>query len=366
MPVKSILAVLALPALVLLGGSAGALTYKVKPGDNLYRIALRAGVSEREVQQVNPALRGGDRLYAGQLLRMPDRVGARRAPAPLRVNEFRVRPGETLARVSRRLGINERELRRANPQIDRRGSLYAGQALRLPARAVLGARQAATPVRRVTVKAAPRQAPPVLTHRVRPGDSFYTVARRHGLTMAQLQRFNPQYARRTLMVGAVLRLHPVPGAAPTSTVRVARTGIVTVRTARTSTSWIWPVPGYARVTSGYGLREIDEIEEMHRGIDIAAPAGTPVLAARSGRVIEARADNERGWGLTVVVQHPGGWLTRYAHLSSVSVKAGQLVRQGERVGQVGSTGRVTGTHLHFGLYRSDWSATDPLLAYNGD
>ena len=361
-PLKSILA-----ALVLLGGSAQALTYRVKPGDNLYRIALRAGVSERELQQANPALRGGHRLYAGQQLQMPDRVGARRAPAPLRPGEFRVRQGETLAKVTARLGISQRELRRANPQIDRRGSLYAGQALKLPTRAALGAQAAS--VQRVQVKAAPRRAAPITTYRVRSGDSFYTIAQRHGLTTAQLQRFNPRYAQSTLMVGAVLQLRPVVPAmqAKASGPGAGRGSSTTaVRMARTSSAWAWPVPGYGRVTSGYGLREIDEVEEMHRGIDIAAPAGTAVLAARSGRVIEARADNERGWGLTVVVQHPGGWLTRYAHLSSLSVEAGQLVRQGERVGQVGSTGRVTGTHLHFGLYRSDWSATDPLLAYNGD
>lgn len=357
-PLKSILAVLAL-----LGGGAQALTYRVKPGDNLYRIALRAGVSEREIQQVNPALRGGHQLYAGQTLQMPDRVGARRAPAPLRPGQFRVRRGETLAKVAARLGISQKELRRANPQIDRRGSLAAGQALKLPNRAVLGAKAPSAPARRVEVKAAPQKAAPITSYRVRSGDSFYTVARRHGLTMAQLQRLNPQYAQGTLMVGAVLRLRP--SAAQTQTA-ARRASTTTIRTARTSNPWMWPVPGYGRVTSGYGLREIDEVEEMHRGIDIAAPSGTPVVAARSGRVIEARADDERGWGMTVVVQHPGGWLTRYAHLSSIGVQPGQLVRQGERVGQVGSTGRVTGTHLHFGLYRSDWSATDPLLAYSGD
>jgi len=95
----------------------------------------------------------------------------------------------------------------------------------------------------------------------------------------------------------------------------------------------------------------------HAGVDLAAPQGSPVTAALDGRVSVA------GWagnyGQLVVVDHPGGTQTRYAHLSRIAVVAGQSVRRGELVGLVGSTGRSTGPHLHFEL-RQDGRAVDPL------
>ncbi|MFC6661417.1 M23 family metallopeptidase [Deinococcus multiflagellatus] len=143
-----------------------------------------------------------------------------------------------------------------------------------------------------------------------------------------------------------------------------------VRTASSSGRglWLWPLPGYGAVSSGYGERELLGEREMHYGVDISAPMGTPVLAARAGRVLEARADFARGWGWTVVLQHPDGWVTRYAHLSGTLVRAGELVVQGQPVGRVGNTGRTTGPHLHFGTYLrwgpgESWTPRDPLSFY---
>jgi murein DD-endopeptidase MepM/ murein hydrolase activator NlpD len=122
------------------------------------------------------------------------------------------------------------------------------------------------------------------------------------------------------------------------------------------------VPGYTRISSGFGERNLEGEYERHYGLDIVAPHGTLVRAARAGRVIESRLDLVRGWGRTVVIQHPHGWITRYAHLSSNLARVGQLVVQGQAIGQVGNTGRATGTHLHFGTYRH-WQPQDPLEVY---
>ena len=84
---------------------------------------------------------------------------------------------------------------------------------------------------------------------------------------------------------------------------------------------------------------------FHAGIDLKAAYGREVPAAGAGRV--AYAGDQGGYGLTVVVDHPNGTQTRYAHLSSLSVKPGEEVAQGTLVGRVGSTGRSTGPHLHF-------------------
>jgi peptidoglycan hydrolase-like protein with peptidoglycan-binding domain len=99
---------------------------------------------------------------------------------------------------------------------------------------------------------------------------------------------------------------------------------------------------------------------FHAGIDVTAPAGAPVAAAASGRVVWA-GFRVGGWGLLVTIAHGHGVRTMYAHLSRVGVRVGQRVAAGARVGRVGATGDATGPHLHFEV-RVRGAAVDPLPA----
>jgi len=102
-----------------------------------------------------------------------------------------------------------------------------------------------------------------------------------------------------------------------------------------------------RMSSAYGWRRdpLKGHSKFHGGIDLAAGYGTEVPAAAGGTVVTA--DEQGGYGLTVVIRHPDGIESRYAHLSSIAVRPGDSVTRGQQIGRVGSTGRSTGPHLHF-------------------
>jgi len=114
-----------------------------------------------------------------------------------------------------------------------------------------------------------------------------------------------------------------------------------------------------RVGSGFGMRKdpIDSTMKMHKGIDIAAPTGTKVYAAGSGKVLKITSSDD-GYGNCIVIEHGYGFVTRYAHLSGFKIKEGDEVKKGDLIGLVGSTGRSIGPHLHYEIEK-DGERIDP-------
>ena len=115
-----------------------------------------------------------------------------------------------------------------------------------------------------------------------------------------------------------------------------------------------PVKGTFRFTSGYGPRW----GEMHRGTDFAAKSGAPIYATADGVV--TRAEWGSGYGRVVYVKHAFGIETRYAHMAKIRVKKGQRVSRGQRIGDMGSSGRSTGTHLHYEV-RVNGKDVNPMI-----
>jgi murein DD-endopeptidase MepM/ murein hydrolase activator NlpD len=126
---------------------------------------------------------------------------------------------------------------------------------------------------------------------------------------------------------------------------------------RSAGAYIYPVNGPITSSYGYRVHPIRGTTRLHTGLDFGVGYGVPILAADNGVVIHSGWYG--GYGNTVIVDHGGGFTTLYAHASSLSVRSGQTVKQGQTVSRVGSTGMSTGPHLHFEV-RYNGNPINPL------
>lgn len=226
-----------------------------------------------------------------------------------------VRAGETLSCIASRYQLSV-------------GRLADLNALTNPHRLSIGQR-----ILLSELPAPPRQ------HQVRSGDNLWVVAGRYGVSVTSIIELNSLKSPDQLRVGQVLL---IPKTA--STLRASRSSL-------NAAGMIWPVLG--RITSRFGPRW----GTIHQGLDIAAPTGTEIVAARAGRVVLAGWWG--GYGKCVLIYHGSGMHTLYAHASRLLVTEGDRVVQGEAIAKIGSTGNSTGPHLHFEVRIND-DFRDPL------
>ena len=192
-------------------------------------------------------------------------------------------------------------------------------------------------------------------HKVARGETIYSIGKKYGLEGSEIQKivdypFNEFLDDETfelavgqyLMVPDGIKLEKKKKKKKTTTYRryvAAKTPDAGAVSA--TGSFVWPASG--RITQGYKF--------YHRAIDIANRSGGPILAADAGTVIAAGWDSS-GYGRKVMIDHGNGYITLYAHLSVIQVSVGQRVNRGNVVGQMGSTGRSTGIHLHFEIIKN--------------
>lgn len=131
------------------------------------------------------------------------------------------------------------------------------------------------------------------------------------------------------------------------------------QSARGPAPFVHPVPG-ARISSAFAKYIVKSRNRRHHGIDFAAPKGTPVYAASSGVVLNADMGSmSDAFGMAVLIEHGDKLQSLSAHLSRIDVEIGDFVMAGQQIGLVGATGRATGPHLHFELWRNG-HPQDPL------
>ncbi len=127
----------------------------------------------------------------------------------------------------------------------------------------------------------------------------------------------------------------------------------------------FPLAGVSEIGSGFGWRPhpVTGAPNLHEGLDLSAPAGMPILAAASGKVVKAGWHG--GYGMMVELSHGQSLSTRYAHAQAIHVRQGDWVGQGQMIAEVGSTGHSTGPHLHFEI-RLQGLALDPRMFVSQD
>jgi murein DD-endopeptidase MepM/ murein hydrolase activator NlpD len=323
--------------------SGASSVYRVKDGESLYGVSRKLDVSIRSLIDAND-LTPPYRLQSGQSLLIV---------AP---RSHVVAAGDTVYGISRRYQVALTELVRLN-RIAAPYRIVPGQSLILPATAgretvVAEAAPAGNgPPVVEPPKAPPPQVPQPRPPRSTPGPTIASPPRKPE-PIAESRIAEPRIAEPRIFEPRIAESSvdgPEAGA--------PQTAAIPQPPPRKGGKFLWPVKG--KVVLGFGPKS----GGLHNdGINIAAERGTPVRAAENGVVVYI-GNQLRGFGNLLLIKHSGGWMTAYAHAETLLVRRGQTVRRGEAVARVGSTGSVTQPQLHFEV-RKGIRAVDPtrLLA----
>ena len=244
------------------------------------------------------------------------------------VEEYTVVEGDTLGSIAEKFGVSLETVLWAN-DLTEKSKLKPGQVLKIP------------PVTGVV-------------HRVKRGETVYSVAKKYDVEPQNIVNwpYNSFVNDETfeLAVGQTLVIPDgvMPEAPPPVTPRYVARQTPDAGTVSATGQFIWPASG--KITQ--------QPVWYHMALDIANKAAPDVLAADSGTVVVAGAPDRFGYGIRIMIDHGNGYQTLYAHLQQVYVAVGQTVERGAAIGKMGSSGRSTGTHLHFEV-RKDGALQNP-------
>ncbi len=270
-------------------------------------------------------------------------IGTKQAPRT-RTETYLVKEGDTIGSIAKSFGVNVGTILWSNSLTERQ-YIRPGDSLKIP------------PVSGVLVT-------------VKKGDTIAKLASTYAADETEIREFNKLTNDSSLAIGTELVIPGGEPPAPKQTAlaiasqtreRVKRSNDGTSANANTQkpadvdtaalpdAKLLWPTPGHV-VTQYYGWK--------HTGVDIDGDFTSPLYAAYDG-VVTTAGWNNGGYGLQIIIKHPNGMMTRYAHSSKMFVKVGDQVKKGQVIAMMGSTGRSTGSHLHFEVYVNG-KRTNPL------
>lgn len=246
--------------------------------------------------------------------------------------DYTVDNGDTLASIAKKFGVDTDSIKWLNTGLNEK-KIKTGTVLKIP------------PVTGVV-------------HVVKGGETIYSISKKYNVSAQAVVDFpfNEFTNDETFSLAIGQQLIIPDGEMPDEPIfspRANLAGSLTPNAGAVSATgnWIWPAAG--AISQGF--------KAWHKGVDIANHDGGPILAADSGTVLVASWADNTGYGNRVVLDHGNGLKTLYGHMSSFSVVVGQTVKRGDKLGMMGSTGRSTGTHLHFEIRTSGGNA-NPLAA----
>jgi len=231
-------------------------------------------------------------------------------PRMLTFSSYTIEKGDMIGRIAIRTGLNEDSLISVN-DIKNTRLIQIGQVIKIPNQ-------------------------DGIYYSVKANDTLESLAEKYNTTVAYIKIANELFSDAVPVNTSLF----IPGAKLDWTSRQEINGDL----------FIWPTSGRVSSLYGYRMAPFAGTRMFHTGIDIAAPMGSPIKAAMSGRVTQI--GNDESWGNFIVISHHSGYRTFYAHMSVVRAKAGAYVETGERIGDVGSTGLSTGPHVHFTVYKN--------------
>lgn len=246
----------------------------------------------------------------------------KKAPVSPRYISHKVRKGETLGQIAKMYELNVNQLILYN-DISDPDQIYPGFELKV-------------------------HFDPTFKHVVRDGDTLWSISRMYGVKSSNIQEWN-KIKSNSVRAGVALTIKIND---------ISQSNIQRVLKARKRKSrFIWPYRGRLTDKLGWRTHPVTKNKNYHNGIDIAGPTGDKIFAVDGGKVIHAAFSSISG--NLIIIKHSNGYTSRYAHCSKLFVNKGQKVRQGQKIAEVGNTGRVTGAHLHFEL-RKGKKVLDPL------
>ena len=295
----------------------------VKKGDSVYALSMRHAVSMRSIILANG-------LLPPFVLKIGQRIILPSEPV------YRVRKGDSLSKIAESKDLSMYELVRLNA-LAPPYTIYAGQNLRLPERSPPEGfkNNASSSGQRIKIIS------------VSPNIGKSIERKVAGAAPAPATKREKMPTWITVPKESVSKKPVISKTSQRSIIRS-----ISKPAPRAGKRFMWPVKG--RVISTFGTKSKGLRND---GINIAAPLGTPVLAAENGVVVYA-GNELRGFGKLILIKHSGGWVSAYAHNSSFSVKRGDTVNKGQRIARVGSSGGVSMPQLHFEL-RKGRRAQDP-------
>lgn len=314
----------------------------VKPGDNLTDISRNYVVTPKNIVDAN-GLKNPDILREGQLLLIPlsvekisavrEEVEKRKAEElekrnrvePLKVMSYVVAKGDSLWSIANTFNLSIDTLFGSNT-LKNPDYLKPGLTLRVPNQ-------------------------DGIFYKVKKGDTVSGIAKKYKLVPDRIKKANPESDFSSLKIGQEIF---VPGASPAASVYASRSSGSSESYSR---SFRWPVVGKINSPFGWRRHPITKRRSFHTGIDIKAGTGVLIRAAKAGRV--AYSGWMGGYGRVVVINHGNGYSTLYAHCSRLLVRKGTKVSSGKVIAKVGTSGRVTGPHLHFEVRKNN-KAINPL------